>query len=351
MTKTEFDNGIYYNGDCMEGMKEMRLQIRKFINYIINVVFKIALPKSEYPYPRFTQISILRNIECFPFLLSFIKSFIKQIIPMPIIAVKLNNYIFPRQISIHCKFIIDYVLGNVIYTQSIQHSIYFFFKTVRAIPHLRGSYGKQSHLFIRVVISAFFRTIFSILFNKRRGYIKTFLTHLAYQIYFIPALIKIVALDGTANSFSPSCIRNVKNRVAPFTFFINTISLSASFATMFPKMFMITFLGAKFDFFNTRFSNNFTATYTRVCSYFVFHNANIRTISPTQKPIKLYKWLLSKYAKQGDLIFDSHVGSGSSLIACEDMNFKYIGYELDKDYYEASCKRIKRHTAQLKIEF
>lgn len=73
-------------------------------------------------------------------------------------------------------------------------------------------------------------------------------------------------------------------------------------------------------------------------------------IHPTQKPIALYKWVLSNYAKEGDIILDTHVGSASSLIACEDMGFKYIGCEIDKAYYEQSKKRIERHTAQLQIK-
>ena len=69
-------------------------------------------------------------------------------------------------------------------------------------------------------------------------------------------------------------------------------------------------------------------------------------IHPTQKPIALYKWLLHNYAKQGDLILDTHVGSASSLIACYDMGFDAVGFELDKDYYEASKKRLEEFMAQ-----
>jgi len=69
-------------------------------------------------------------------------------------------------------------------------------------------------------------------------------------------------------------------------------------------------------------------------------------IHPTQKPVALYKWLLSNYAKAGDLILDTHVGSASSLIACEQMGFDYVGCELDPEYYEKACKRIKEETAQ-----
>jgi site-specific DNA-methyltransferase (adenine-specific) len=68
-----------------------------------------------------------------------------------------------------------------------------------------------------------------------------------------------------------------------------------------------------------------------------------------QKPLALYKWLLTKYAKPNDKILDTHVGSASSLIACEEMGFDYIGFELDKDYYEAASKRIENYRKQEKI--
>lgn len=69
-------------------------------------------------------------------------------------------------------------------------------------------------------------------------------------------------------------------------------------------------------------------------------------IHPTQKPIELYKWLLNCYAKQGDKILDTHLGSGSSRIAAYIMGFNFYGCEIDKDYYEAQEKRFKEHTAQ-----
>jgi site-specific DNA-methyltransferase (adenine-specific) len=69
-------------------------------------------------------------------------------------------------------------------------------------------------------------------------------------------------------------------------------------------------------------------------------------IHPTQKPIALYKWLLKNYAKPGWTIFDSHVGSGSSRIACYDMGFDFVGCEIDSDYYQAQEERFKNHIAQ-----
>lgn len=72
-------------------------------------------------------------------------------------------------------------------------------------------------------------------------------------------------------------------------------------------------------------------------------------IHPTQKPIALYKWILTNYAKDGDKILDTHVGSASSLIACEDMGFKYVGFELDETYYNLASERLKTHKSQVSI--
>jgi site-specific DNA-methyltransferase (adenine-specific) len=71
---------------------------------------------------------------------------------------------------------------------------------------------------------------------------------------------------------------------------------------------------------------------------------------PTQKPVALYKWLLSNYAKQGDKILDTHLGSGSNRIAAYEMGFDFTAFELDAEYFEAQEKRYKAHIAQLKLE-
>jgi len=72
----------------------------------------------------------------------------------------------------------------------------------------------------------------------------------------------------------------------------------------------------------------------------------INRIHPTQKPVKLYEWLLMRYAKKGDKILDTHLGSGSIAIACHNLKFDLTACELDKDYYEASLKRLAQHQAQ-----
>ncbi len=70
---------------------------------------------------------------------------------------------------------------------------------------------------------------------------------------------------------------------------------------------------------------------------------------PTQKPVALYKWLLENYTSEGDLILDTHLGSGSIAIACHQMKRKLIGYEIDAEYYESACKRFKEETRQLAL--
>ena len=70
-------------------------------------------------------------------------------------------------------------------------------------------------------------------------------------------------------------------------------------------------------------------------------------IHPTQKPVKLYEWLLANYAKEGDRILDTHLGSGSSAIAAHYGGFDFVGCELDEDYFKAASERIDRETAQI----
>ncbi len=69
-------------------------------------------------------------------------------------------------------------------------------------------------------------------------------------------------------------------------------------------------------------------------------------IHPCQKPVNLYSWILNRYAKENDKILDTHLGSGSIAIACYDMGYDLVGYEIDKDYFEAAKARLERHMAQ-----
>jgi site-specific DNA-methyltransferase (adenine-specific) len=72
-------------------------------------------------------------------------------------------------------------------------------------------------------------------------------------------------------------------------------------------------------------------------------------IHPTQKPVALYKWLLKNYAKPGDKILDTHLGSGSSRIAAYEMGFDFVGCEIDEDYFKAQEKRWESHISQIRI--
>lgn len=83
----------------------------------------------------------------------------------------------------------------------------------------------------------------------------------------------------------------------------------------------------------------------------IFKNSpnQLSRIHPTQKPVQLYKWLLDKYAKQGDKILDTHLGSGSIAIACHDYGYELTACELDKEYYDKAIQRIKNHVSQLKL--
>lgn len=74
------------------------------------------------------------------------------------------------------------------------------------------------------------------------------------------------------------------------------------------------------------------------------------TIHPTQKPVALYKWILSRYAKPGDKILDTHLGSGSSRIAAWDLGFDFVGCEIDKTYFDLAEQRFQKHTSQTRME-
>ncbi|MFN9114113.1 MAG: DNA methyltransferase [Bacteroidota bacterium] len=83
----------------------------------------------------------------------------------------------------------------------------------------------------------------------------------------------------------------------------------------------------------------------RIFRYSTYLDKQIK-FHPTQKPIALYKWLLSNYAKKGDRILDTHLGSGSSRIAAYDMGFDFVGYELDAEYFDAMNKRFAAHISR-----
>lgn len=94
----------------------------------------------------------------------------------------------------------------------------------------------------------------------------------------------------------------------------------------------------------TSFNDN-----AKVFEYAPQGRAGDNRFHPTQKPVALYEWILNRYAKDGDKILDTHVGSASSLIACRNTNHKFVGFEIDKDYYSLAKERLDRESAQMNI--
>ena len=83
--------------------------------------------------------------------------------------------------------------------------------------------------------------------------------------------------------------------------------------------------------------------------YFGTNGADTERIHPTQKPVALYRWIYSKYAKPGDKILDTHLGSGSSRIAAYDAGLDFVGYEIDETYFRLQEERFARHIAQMNL--
>lgn len=83
--------------------------------------------------------------------------------------------------------------------------------------------------------------------------------------------------------------------------------------------------------------------------YFGTNGADVNRIHPTQKPVALYTWIFNRYAKQGDKILDTHLGSGSSRIAAYDAHLDFVGFEIDKEYFDKQEERFAAHTAQLSL--
>jgi site-specific DNA-methyltransferase (adenine-specific) len=92
--------------------------------------------------------------------------------------------------------------------------------------------------------------------------------------------------------------------------------------------------------------NKLVYKYTQAWTGFNKGGDTSTRIHPNQKPVKLYDWLLKNYAKEGDKILDTHLGSGSSAIAAHYAGFEFVGCELDTDYYKAACERFNEATKQ-----
>ena len=108
---------------------------------------------------------------------------------------------------------------------------------------------------------------------------------------------------------------------------------------------MQEFTGAVFEMAWTSFKSPAKAfRMSRVEAY-----ANKNKIHPTQKPERLYEWILDRYANEGDLILDTHLGSGSIAVACDKMGYDLVGLEIDSDYFTEANKRLENHRKQLRM--
>lgn len=123
--------------------------------------------------------------------------------------------------------------------------------------------------------------------------------------------------------------------------FISKFALDSSCWLMWDKKFSEDVSFAQYELAWTSFSST--------AKKFETHPSDKHRIHPTQKPVALYKWILTNYAKPGDKILDTHVGSASSLIACYDLGFEYLGFELDEDYFRMATERLEKHKAQLNM--
>ena len=120
--------------------------------------------------------------------------------------------------------------------------------------------------------------------------------------------------------------------------FISRMPKDSSCWLLWDKMFSQDVSFAQFEMAWTSFD--------RVCKKFTKDPKDPFRIHPTQKPVSLYRWLLHNYAKPGDKILDTHLGSGSSAIAAHQMGFDFVGCELDSEYHASAVKRFKEQTAQ-----
>ena len=90
-------------------------------------------------------------------------------------------------------------------------------------------------------------------------------------------------------------------------------------------------------------------SFKKLLKKFTYRGDVKKTFHPTQKPVKLYEWLLMNYAKEGDKILDTHLGSGSIAIACYNLKYDLTACELDKEYFKAAMKRIEQHKQQTRL--
>lgn len=156
-----------------------------------------------------------------------------------------------------------------------------------------------------------------------------------------PSDYKPAVWDNEPPSFDyfKELIRVSKNQIVwGANHFMERIALPSSCWIVWDKLFSqdVSFAAAELAW----------TSFDSVTKKFTLSPADPSRIHPTQKPVKLYEWLLTNYANKGDRILDTHLGSGSSAIAAHNLGFDFTGCELDRDYYDAAVKRFNAHAAQ-----
>ena len=148
--------------------------------------------------------------------------------------------------------------------------------------------------------------------------------------------------ESPSENYFTELMRISKNQIIwGANHFISKFALDSSCWLMWDKKFSEDVSFAQYELAWTSFKST--------AKKFEMHPSDRNRIHPTQKPVALYKWILTNYAKPGDKILDTHVGSASSLIACYDLGFESLGFELDKDYFKLATERLEKHKSQLNM--
>lgn len=157
-----------------------------------------------------------------------------------------------------------------------------------------------------------------------------------------------------------------KNKKTPTKEYFNELKRVSSRQIIWGCQYMVEFLNKEGSFiiWDKKADPNIhhmsscdVAWYSKRKRIHIFHGAwcgavkidKEKTIHPHQKPVKLYEWLLTNYAEKGDKILDTHFGSGSHGVACNNLGFELDAIELDKDYYNASVQRLKDEVKQMRL--
>ena len=305
----------------------------------------INVPEVTFPKPndfnaKFPHVCVLGYIERHAFNLPVVWSWVSILFAMPVITVKLYDNVFGRDESVNRKFPTNNMLANKIKASRFDYRITKLLKSVWFFPLvLIRAHLESVSLKALAFISAIYRTI--LLCAEYRGANKSGITNLTNQSDFVSSLMLVGAGNAARQSAGGIAGRCIKRLPASHAVFVNSGLIAPRLS-----MLVITRWGAKFNIFCAGFFNSNPAPNTQEFSNGVFHKP---IVTQTQKPVKLYEWLLTNYAKPGQRILDTHLGSMSSVIAANNLGFELTGCELDPDFFKAGCERAMQATAQVRM--